>query len=361
MPRPRQRDIGRPTIRDVAARAGVAPSTASLVFSGRGPVAEATAERVRVAASELGYAGPDPRAASLRSGRAGAVGVVVEGRLLQAFRDPFVVALLDGLAQELDALPTGMLLVAQPEDAPERTMDAVAGLAIDALIFGMCGPEQNPLVDHLSRRGIPMVGTGTPVDPRVHQVLIDEAGAQGETARHLRTLGHRRIAHITLPLRPVTTGGRVRPADLDAATYLVSRERARGFLAATSRRAPMVEAATGDVDGGIAAARLLLERDDRPTAIVAQSDLMAAGAVQAARALGLRVPEDLSVTGFDGVALPWLGQSLTTIDQHGEEKGRVLGRLVARVIGQDRPSRVQRLTVPTELLVGETTGPPPRR
>ena len=87
-------------------------STASLVFSGKGPVASSTAERVQAAATQLAYAGPDPLASSLRQGRAGTVAVIVEERLRDAFRDPFALAVLDGLAQELDAMGTSMLLVA---------------------------------------------------------------------------------------------------------------------------------------------------------------------------------------------------------------------------------------------------------
>jgi DNA-binding LacI/PurR family transcriptional regulator len=349
-------------MRDVAARAGVAASTASLVFSGRGPVAAETAERVRNAAAELGYVGPDPRASSLRRGRAGAVGVLVEGRLLQAFRDPFAVAVLDGLAQELDAVPTGMLLVAQPFDEPERAMEAVTGLAIDAFVFSMCGPAESPIVDHLAARGIPMVGTGAPLDRRVCQVLIDEAGAQGEAVRHLGSLGHRRIGHVTMPMQPITDGGRLRSSDLDRAVYVDSRDRARGFLETAGRRAPMVEAVLPDVESGIAAARLLLDvpADARPTAIAAQSDLLAAGVIQAASEFGLRVPDDLSVTGFDGVSLPWLAAPLTTIDQHSEDKGRALGRLVARLLGGLPADQLDDVTIPTDLRIGGTTAPPAR-
>jgi DNA-binding LacI/PurR family transcriptional regulator len=358
---PVQPDISpRPTLRDVAERAGVAASTASLVYSGRGPVAASTAERVRRAATELGYVGPDPRAASLRRGRAGAVGVLVEGRLLQAFRDPFAVAVLDGLAQELDAVPTGMLLVAQPFEEPGRAMEVVSGLAIDALVFSMCGPAESPLVDHLAARGVPMVGTGAPLDRRVRQVLIDEAGSQAEAVRHLQSLGHRRIGHVTMPMRPVTDGGPLSSADLDRATYVDSRDRARGFLQTAGRAAPMVEATTPDVEGGIAAARLLLDvpAADRPTAIAAQSDLLAAGVIQAAAGLGLRVSEDLSVTGFDGVSLPWLAAPLTTIDQHSEEKGRTLGRLVAGLIEGESADQIEDVTLTTHLRVGGTTAPP---
>ncbi len=89
----------RPTLKDVAARAAVSVSTASLVFSGKGPVADETAERVRAAADELGYAGPDPVASSLRAGRSGVVAVIVDAPLTMALRDPYAVQVLDGLAQ----------------------------------------------------------------------------------------------------------------------------------------------------------------------------------------------------------------------------------------------------------------------
>jgi DNA-binding LacI/PurR family transcriptional regulator len=242
-------------------------------------------------------------------------------------------------------------------------VESVAGLALDALVFAMCGPAYNPLVEHLSGRGIPMAGTGGPLDGRVHQVVIDEAGGQRAAVRHLRSLGHRRIAHVTMPLFPLSSGGRLTPVDLGRATYADTRLRAEGFLAAAGRRAEMVEAARPDVESGIVAARLLLDRpaEERPTAVVAQSDLLAVGVIRAAAELGLSVPADLSVTGFDGVDLPWLPTPLTTVDQHGEEKGRTLGRLVARLLDDPAPREVETLLMPTHLRVGGTTAPPRHR
>lgn len=348
----------RPTLRDVATRAGVSSSTASVVFSGRGPVAPATAERVRAAADQLGYAGPDPRASSLRHGRAGAVGVLVEGRLLHAFRDPFAVAVLDGLAHELDAVPTGMLLLAQPVDDDPRLVSQVAGLALDALVFSMCGPADSALVEHAAARRIPMVGTGSPLDPRVHHVRIDERAAQAMAVEHLWQLGHRAIGHVTMPLGRVARTRRLGRDDVARAEYVDARLRAEGFLSRAGRSAPLVEAGSADVDGGRAAAALLLAADPAPTAIVAQSDLLAAGVLQAAADHRLRVPEDLSVTGFDGLSLPWLDRPLTTIDQHGEEKGRALGAMVATLLAGGRVVDVQ---LPADLRAGATTGPPPTR
>ena len=152
-------------------------STASLVFSGKGPVAEATGERVSAAAAELGFTGPNPLASSLRQGRSGAIGVLVEGRLRMAFRDPFAIAVLDGLAEVLEAVPTGMLLIGQPRGAGESVVPQLAPLALDAVVFSLCGPGDNPAVEHLAARGIPMFSTGVPSDRRITQVRIDERAA----------------------------------------------------------------------------------------------------------------------------------------------------------------------------------------
>jgi len=99
------------TLKDVADRAGVAISTASLVFSGKRHVAQATRERVLKAAADLDYGGPNPLASSLRQGRSGIVGVFAEGRLLNSFSDPFAVSVLDGLAQHLGQNSSGILLI----------------------------------------------------------------------------------------------------------------------------------------------------------------------------------------------------------------------------------------------------------
>ena len=172
----------RPTLRDVARRAGVSTSTASLVFSGKGPVATATAERVRSAASDLAYAGPDPLASSLRQGRVGTVAVVVEGPLRLAFHDPFALAVLDGLAEELDAAGRSMLLVAQPVEDPERALAQLATQAVDAAVFPLCGERVNPVVDHLLARH------PARARPRPHP---GRPPVDGAVARRPHRVGHR--------------------------------------------------------------------------------------------------------------------------------------------------------------------------
>ncbi len=348
----------RPTLRDVARRAGVSTSTASLVFSGKGPVATATAERVRTAASDLAYAGPDPLATSLRQGRVGTVAVVVEGPLRYAFHDPFALAVLDGLAEELDAAGRSMLLVAQPVEDPERALAQLSTQAVDAAVFPLCGDRDNPVLEHLLARGIPLVGSGAPVHPRVAHVLTDEAAAMRLTTRHVLELGHTRVAHLSMPLRPGSPTGWVTEREVASASYPDAAGRLAGFRSLAGDLAPVVQARDLSVEAGAAAARLLLDvpAQQRPTAVVAQADLLAAGVVRTAEALGLRVPEDLSVTGFDGVALPWLDHELTTVEQPGADKGRAMGRLVRRALDGapigDEP-------FPVRLRVGTTTSSPP--
>ena len=117
----------RATIADVARLAGVSPSTASLAFSGKGTVSDATRERVLDAAAALGYAGPDPRAASLRTGRSGIVGVVLEEHLRVAFLDPVKTAIMDGLTEGIAPLGAGILLL---RDHGTWELDDVLSFAI---------------------------------------------------------------------------------------------------------------------------------------------------------------------------------------------------------------------------------------
>ncbi|KNX38513.1 LacI family DNA-binding transcriptional regulator [Luteipulveratus halotolerans] len=339
------------TLRDVAARAGVAMSTASLVYSGKKPVAQATADKVRAAADELGYQGPDPLASSLRHGRSGVVGAVVPARLIHAFRDPYAVLLCDGLAQSLSDLGSGLLLMPEPDDGDQPPGSS---FAVDAVVFLLCSAEQHPLVPELARRGIPMIATGSPIDPHVTQLSVDDRGASARLARHLRDLGHQRVGHVLMPLGQPGPTRVVDRARVAAATYPITRDRAYGVLDVLGDGVPMVCAETASVEHGREAAGLLLDLDPRPTAIIAQSDLLAAGVIQAAAERGLRVPDDLSVTGYDGVELPWLGHRLTTIDQHPVEKGRLAGDLVRRALAGEHVTDV---TMTVDLRVGDTTGP----
>ncbi|PSL02440.1 LacI family transcriptional regulator [Haloactinopolyspora alba] len=349
---------GRPTLAGVAARAGVSPSTASLAFSGAGPVAQATRERVLDAARQLGYTGPDPMARSLRRGRSGIVGALIGERLLYAFRDPVAVALLDGLAEELTPAGTGLLLLSGDAARSGPTPEQVARMPVDTVVFATCGGDDDPLLDHFLSREVPVVAVDGPDRPEVALLDVDDYGGTVELARLLRDAGHRDVATVTLPLR---LDGRRGVADAQRRAVTAYSDCRRRLSAAEDVFGPMVavEASANLIEEGELAGRTLLaDPANRPSAVIAQSDLLACGVIRAAESMGIRVPEDLSVTGFDGIDTPWLeGRELTTVVQPTVEKGRVAGRIVTDFLDGGRPGDVR---LPVRVRAGRTTGPPVR-
>lgn len=347
----------RATLARVAARAGVSPSTASLAFSGAGPVAAATRERVLAAARELGYSGPDPLAQSLRRGRSGIVGAVVGDRLLHAFRDPVAVALLDGLAEELTPSGSGLLLMSGAAHRIGPTPEQVARLPVDVVVFATCGDDDDPLLDHFVERGVPVVVVDGPERDGTALLTVDDRAGTVESARHLAELGHTRVATVTLPLSSEGRRGWVDDDRRQAVRFAVCRERLAGVTDVFGP-VPTVETAANLIEEGEIAARMLLAGRD-VTAVMVQSDLLAVGVVRAAEELGLHVPEDLSVVGFDGIETPWLGERrLTTIAQPTTEKGRIAGRMVTDYLAGRRPESRR---LPVQLIIADTTAPPSAR
>ncbi|ACZ29640.1 transcriptional regulator, LacI family [Xylanimonas cellulosilytica DSM 15894] len=373
---------GRPTLAKVAERAGVSVSTASLAFSGAGPISAETRDRVLTAAQELGYSGPNPLGRQLRSGRSGIVGVVIGDNPGRAFRDPVSVQVLDGLMQVLGEQGLGVLLVPglRPEaSAPctdaaghgEPPAATVAGIApvdplvesaamdVAVLVWGVLTDDPN--VTALQRRGVRVVvGEGHAVEGAPLVRIDDRAGA-AEAARHLQALGHTRIAEITLPFGRGERSGPVDATRRERADRTPALHRMAGVRDVVE---PVItwETPASLVEHGREAAMEILGQwvpdSERPTAIFAHSDLLAAGAVLAARELGLRVPEDVSIAGFDGLDLPWLSPDvLTSVNQPLREKGEALGRAVVGLLAGDAPE-VQ--TLPVRLVQGTTTGPAPR-
>ncbi|MCI1018553.1 LacI family DNA-binding transcriptional regulator [Microbacterium sp. C5A9] len=345
----------RATIADVARSAGVATSTASVVFSGKAKVAPATRERVLAAAADLGYAGPDPRAASLRRGRSGIVAVVLEGHLRTAFLDPVSTALMDGLTDGLADLSAGILLM---RDEPGDDGASLVNAPVDAVVLIGCSGRTRSSLDIVRGRGLPVVVIEGDAGDGIPRVMLDNADASADVARHVRDLGHREVALVTLPLDNDRERGTVTPERLASATVDVTIDRLSG-MREIFPDAPAVSASGSFIDEGLAVGReLLADASSRPTAILAQSDLLAVGIIRAAEELGLRVPEDLSVAGFDGVDVDGLGGLvLTTSVQPAVEKGRAAGEQVARML---RGEEAVTLHLTCTFRQGTTTAPPSR-
>lgn len=349
---------GRPTLADVATAAGVSVSTASLAFSGAGPIAAATRERVHAAAAELGYSGPNPLGRSLRSGRSGIVAVVIGDQLRRSFRDPVSVQVLDGLVSTLGTLGLGVLLVpaSRSEDGTLEIDPLLVNAPMDVGVLIWGAHRGDPMLAALQHRGVPVVIGEGPEIAGIPLVGIKDRAGTAELARYLLSLGHRRIATVTLPFAHPRQAGVVGPERMALLDWTPTRNRLAGLADAGVTPTRVVETAASLVEEGNAAGRVLLDVNDPPTCVVAQSDLLAAGVLLAARDLGLRVPEDVSVAGFDGLDLPWLAPDvLTTVSQPLAAKGAAIGEAVRQLIAGETPG--PRL-LDVELRIGSTTGPP---
>jgi DNA-binding LacI/PurR family transcriptional regulator len=327
----------RATIADVAREAGVSVSTASVVFSGKTPVSDATRGRVLAAAATLGYTGPDPRAASLRRGRSGIVGVVFQDHLGRVFLDPVVTHMMDGLADAVAPLGAGLLLLRDDEPQEGVSSDpSITTAPIDAAVLIGCSGRMRDQLAVLEARGIPVVVIEGDAGPHVPRIDLDNHEAQREVAQHVRGLGHTDVVLLTLPADAVRTFGWIRE-DQEITTD-VTRVRLGGAREVFPD-APAFAAESSSIDQGLAAGRAILAAG-RPTAVIAQSDLLAAGMIRAAEEAGLRVPEDISVTGFDGVVVDGLeSYELTTMVQPATDKGRAAGEAVAaRLDGREAAS-----------------------
>lgn len=342
----------RPTLAAVARRAGVSNSTASLAFSGTGPVSDATRERVLAAAKELNYAGPDPRARSLRRGRSGIVGVVMEERVRDAFRDPIKIALLDGITEKIAAVDAGLLILTDAGEAAQRIEDA----PMDAVVLIGCSPLLDQSVATLLRRGIPLVAIeGDPGDD-VLTIGQDNREATRLAAEHLRDLGHHDVAVVTLPLTRDRSRGPLTAERAASRSANTAVQRLAGLRDVFPDAGGYVTRGSFVEEGRIAGHALLDDPQRRPTAIVAQSDLLAAGVIRAAEEAGLSVPDDLSVVGFDGVRVDGLWPyDLTTLVQPAIEKGRAAGAAIVEMLegGTAHPA-----TFTSVFHLGNTTAAP---
>ncbi|MCT9819435.1 LacI family DNA-binding transcriptional regulator [Microbacterium sp. W1N] len=342
----------RATIADVARAAGVSASTASVVFSGKTPVSDATRARVVAAATTLGYTGPHPLAASLRRGRSGIVGVVFTEHLGRAFQDPVKILMMDGLTAAVGPLGSGLLLVRDTVDT-DAAAPTLTTSPIDAAVLVGCTARQRAALAPVKARGVPLVVIEGDAGDDVPRIDLDNREAQRLAAEHLRALGHTRVATVTLPV-----GGRPRGV-LTADQQIVvdvTRHRLAGVHDVFPGAAAIATAGSS-IDEGLIAGRALLAGPDRPTAILAQSDLLAVGVIRAAEEAGLRVPADLSVTGFDGIAVDGLAPyRLTTLVQDAIGKGRAAGDAVAALLAG---TPVASVVLPCPFRLGNTTGPVP--
>ncbi|MER5449813.1 LacI family DNA-binding transcriptional regulator [Streptomyces sp. NPDC002766] len=328
-----------PTIRDVAEQAGVSKSLVSLVLRGSEQVRPEKREAVLRAVRELGYR-PNAAARSLSEQRTRTVGV-----LLHDLRNPWFVELLDGLNSLLHAAGLHMLLA----DARlnRRTGQDLTGpfldLGVDGLVVVGTLPDLAALGAVAERIPVVVAGAREAAPAGVDVVAgDDELGARLVT-EHLIGLGHRRIAHIA----GYGAVGELRRRSFEAAM----REHGLADRAA-------VEPSDMTEEGGYRTTVRLLSRPDRPTAVFAVNDIASVGALSAAEELGLRVPHDVSVVGYDNTSISRLRHVwLTTVDGAGHEVGRRAARCLLDRFERPGGAGQLHLAAPALEIRGTTSAP----
>jgi DNA-binding LacI/PurR family transcriptional regulator len=343
----------RPTLDTVARAAGVSRMTVSNAYNRPDQLSEKTRVHVLAVAASIGYPGPDPAGRSLRRGRSDSVGVLLSEDLSAAFSDPGLVAFLEGVADELSAARQAMLLIPAEVDVDGSLVrDAI----VDAFITCSVDEAHPSLAAVLSRR-LPVVAAGIPRVEGVPGVGIDNMHGGAIVGEYLLGLGHRRFAVV------VRSPGRA-GASPRTAPRVGLRQRYEGFARAVADAGLPASAVTvvEVQDSTIAAGReaveplLVLPPRRRPTAVFAVTDALALGVLDSAHAVGLRVPRDLSVVGFDDIAEASRSRpALTTVSQALREQGAQSAILALR---QVEGRRVRSVQVDSELVVRGSTAPP---
>jgi len=327
------------TIKDVARLAGVSPATVSRVLNDSAGVRAETRERVESAIKQLNFA-PSAVAKGLREGRSNIIGVVVPDITSLFFMD-----VVKGLENTL-TLNDYRLAICDSQNQAKKERENCRWLltgGVDALI--LIGPmqEQEHLLE-LSDQGVPFGVFGRMVDhPNATTVTVDNRTATFRAVEHLVSHGHRKIGFISGT--PGVTDG---------------EERQVGYRDALSQyeitfRPEWVQCGSFSEDGGARALDALLSGPERPTAVFAANDEMAIGAMLQASRLGLEVPKDLAVIGFDNVRLARLvSPALTTVNQPRLDAGfRLAQNMLQRLAGTADPERI---ILPADLVVRQSCG-----
>jgi len=340
--------MGKVTLQSIADEVGVSRMTVSNAFSRPDQLSADLRARILDAAGKLGYVGPDPAARALARGRVGSVGLLLNGALSEAFEDQvsaeFVAAVADELARR--GLALTVLTPPKSEDfVPARDV------AIDGALVYTCEPRSAG-VEWLSRRTLPVVAVDQDLGDHVPGIRVDDRSGARQGARHLLELGHRKVGILALGTRSET-------GHLEESASYPSRERMAGWgeaLAEAGVEPIVVRAPYEPHDAADDAARELLTSGEI-TGVLCFSDVFAQSVVRVAEELGRRIPDDLSVVGYDDSPLASSSRpTLTTVQQDVTAKGHLAAGMLADVL-DGRPAQTQLL--PATLVVRGSTGPAP--
>ncbi|CAL9314224.1 LacI family DNA-binding transcriptional regulator [Streptomyces olindensis] len=322
----RGRSGGRPTLEEVAARAGVGRGTVSRVINGSPRVSDATRAAVEAAVAELGYV-PNTAARALAANRTDAIALVVPEPETRFFAEPYFSDMLKGVGAALGDTEMQLLLIFAGSDRERRRLaQYLAAHRVDGVLLVSVHAD-DPLPDLLAQLEIPAVISGPRSSAEtLPSVDSDNYGGARQAVEHLLSRGRRRIAHIT---------GRL---DVYGAQRRIDGYREALIDAGLGADEALIEPGDFTEEGGHRAMAALLERDPGLDAVFAASDVTAAGARQALREAGRRIPDDVALVGYDDSAIArHMEPPLTSVRQPIEEMGRRMIDLLLTEVADRRP------------------------
>ena len=317
----------RVTLAQVAELAGVSVMTASYTYNRPNRVSDQARSKVLAAAAQLGYAGPDPKARSLRRGSTRTLGVVLGEHLSYAFDDPGAVSFLAGIAEICADRGYGMTILpitGAADDVPRITDAAVDGFIV------WTTSDDDPILAAVQAVKRPAVVHGGPAVHGLGLVSIDNRAA-ARAVGAIAFAGAKRPAVVSQPLSRERVSTTIRGADIPEVLFPVTRERLEGYRQAAEdtgiawRDVVIAVCARNDTAEAEQITATLLASAEPPDAIAAMSDQQAAGVVHAARAAGHLIPDDLAVTGWDDAAVA-AQFGLTTVAQSLRDQGAACAR-----------------------------------
>ena len=341
------------TLQTLADELGVSRMTVSNAFSRPDQLSAELRDRILAVAVERGYTGPDPAARALARGAVGTIGLLLTDALQHAFTDEIATRLLAAISEELAESGRGLTLLGS---GSRGDLVPARDVPLDGALVYHC-EVSSVAVDWLTRRKLPLVFVDQAPVRGYPCLNVDDRGGARAAAQHIVDLGHRRVALIT---KAGGASGRLQSSSMRHEQF-TTRRRMEGWLDALTPAGitPMLlNAATSTEEAGAAAAAVLLDlpADERPTAVLAYSDRIALGAMQALQDHGLAVPGDVSIVGFDDASFAERTRpTLTTVRQDVARKGREATALLCAAIDSRAPQRTDHRLLPTELVVRRST------
>jgi len=317
----------RATIKDIALRAGVSKTTVSFALNNPSRISKETYERIMAIVRELGYY-PNPLARTLTTKRLGALGLLLPQPIAEVMGNPHLCEIISGIGKECDSHRISLTMLPPVQG---KVIEAARRSFVDAIVTIGVGPEHE-VVNFFHKHNIPFVTIDGQETEDTINVGIDDESAAFALMNHILELGHKHIAILCVrrDFKSIS--------DINAS--IVLEKRLKGFSRALeayslglSHEGITVLETEGSLEGGKRAGLAVLKSAERPTAIVAMADIIALGTYAAAQDLGIVIPEQLSVAGFDDIPQgSYAHPTLTTIHQPSTEKGQVAASMALQLL-----------------------------